>query len=53
MRVIKGICLRVFDVRKGPGWWEKRVRGGDDICLAINQPKHLLYKSPFFMYFTL
>ena len=53
MRVMKHIHLRLFDGRKGLGRWEGRVRGGDDICLDVNQPKHLLYKSPFSMYFAL
>ena len=53
VRVMKHIHLRLFDVLKGPGWWEGRVRGGDDICLDIDQPKHLLYRSPFCMYLTL
>ena len=52
MRVLKRIRLRLFDVRKGPGRWEGRVRGGDDICLDINQHQHLLYRSLFSMYFT-
>ena len=52
IRVMKHIHLRLFDVRKARGGREERVRGGDDICLAINQPKHLLYRSPFSIYFT-
>ena len=43
MQVTKCSYLRVFDVPKGPGGWEGRIRGGDDICLDVNQPKHLLY----------
>ena len=53
MRDMRHIYLRLFDVRKGPGRWEGRVRRGDDICLDANQPKHLLYRSPFPMYFAL
>ena len=50
---MKHIYLRLFDVRKGSGRWEGRVRGGDDICLDVNLPKHLLYRSPFSIYFAL
>ena len=53
MHVLKRIHLRPFDVRKGPGRWEGRVRYGNDIyfrcSLSIHAPLH---KSPFSMYFT-
>ena len=53
IRVINDIHLHLFDVRKARGGREERVRGGDDICLDVNLPKHLLYRSPFSIYFTL
>ena len=53
MRVLKRIHLRLFDVRKVPGWREGRIHNGDDICfkcsLSMHAPQH---KSPFSMYFT-
>ena len=50
---MKHIHLGLFDVRKDSGRWEGRVRGGDDICLNVNRPKYLLYRSPFSIYFAL
>ena len=50
------VCSRACascDVRKGSGRWEGCVRGGDNICLDVNQPTHLLYRSPFSIYFAL
>ena len=53
VRVMKHIHLRLFDVRKCPGRWGGRVRGGRDICLDDKLPKHLLYRLPFSIYFAL
>ena len=52
MRVMKDIHLSLFDGRKGPGWWEGRVRGGDDIYFRCSLSMHLLYRSLFSIYFA-
>ena len=54
MRVMEQIHLRLFDVLKGPGWWEGRVRYRNDIYFRCSLSMHaLLRKSPFSMYFAL
>ena len=49
---MKHIHLRLFDVRKGPGRWEGRVRYGNDIyfrCRLVPAPAEQFNKSPFYV----
>ena len=52
IRVINDIHLHLFDMCKGPGWREVRVRYRDDVyfkCRLVPAPAEQFNKSPFYV----